>query len=449
MTRPTVYTPVENYDETSILSSTLTSTSTNNNGAFSSSDATSWEEDHRPLLPHRASSQYCQDQPNDANTHIPTATPFSCAINLSNTILGTGMLAMPSAMASVGLLPGILVILISAMASGSGLYFLTCCARRTEGRNASFFAISKLTWPKMAVVVASFFNNAEHVAILMDRRFWITLFMVTAVLPLSFLRKLDSLKYTSVVALIAVVYLCVIVVEHYFAGDFTPPPQGSVELITFSSKFFSHLPVFVFAFTCHQNIFSVYNELEDNSQRVINKTIGIAIGSSTFMYELIAILGYLSFGKNVSGNVISEYHQSLFVACGRLAIVILVVFSYPLQAHPCRASLDKVLAWNSPNTRGLKVPPLPSPFKYFAMTTTILICSYLVAITVTKLDLVLAFVGSTGSTTVSFILPGFFYFKIHENDPWEYKKIASLGLAIYGLLVMVICLAFNIIHLIH
>jgi amino acid permease len=50
----------------------------------------------------------------------------------------------------------------------------------------------------------------------------------------------------------------------------------------------------------------VYNELQDNSQRIINKTIGISIGSSTFIYELIAILGYLSFGKNVSGNVISE-----------------------------------------------------------------------------------------------------------------------------------------------
>jgi amino acid permease len=137
------------------------------------------------------------------------------------------------------------------------------------------------------------------------------------------------------------------------------------------------------------------------------------------------------------------------VAGGRLAIVILVVFSYPLQAHPCRASLDKVLAWNSPDTRGLKVPPLPSPFKYFAMTTAILIGSYLVAITVTKLDLVLAFVGSTGSTTISFILPGLFYFKIHENDPWEARKISALALAVYGLLVMVICLTFNIIQLIH
>lgn len=33
---------------------------------------------------------------------------------------------------------------------------------------------------------------------------------------------------------------------------------------------------------------------------------------------------------------------SLFIAIGQLAIVILVMFSYPLQVHPCRNCLDKV-----------------------------------------------------------------------------------------------------------
>lgn len=37
-------------------------------------------------------------------------------------------------------------------------------------------------------------------------------------------------------------------------------------------------------------------------------------------------------------------HSSLFVAIGRLGIVLMVIFSYPLQVHPCRAALDKVLA---------------------------------------------------------------------------------------------------------
>lgn len=79
--------------------------------------------------------------------------------------------------------------------------------------------------------------------------------MASAILPLSFLRKLDSLKYTSIVALVAVVYLCAIIVYHFFVPEDatnTTPPQ--VELVTFSSVFFRRLPVFIFAFTCHQNV---------------------------------------------------------------------------------------------------------------------------------------------------------------------------------------------------
>lgn len=93
-------------------------------------------------------------------------------------------------------------------------------------------------------------SHTELAYFLTDRRFWITLFMLTLVLPLSFLKKLDSLKYTSIVALFAVVYLCIIVIYYYH------PIQDSAEIeyFTVSSSIFGHLPVFVFSFTCHQNV---------------------------------------------------------------------------------------------------------------------------------------------------------------------------------------------------
>ncbi|KAI9318086.1 transmembrane amino acid transporter protein-domain-containing protein [Dichotomocladium elegans] len=436
----TRYQPIESNETASSISSFRATPS-----IYTSTDnASAYLEDQQPLLSSAATSV---SQGDDAVIEFverpPTASPFSCSINLLNTILGTGLLAMPAALASIGLIPGIVVIILSALASGMGLFFLSRCAARTDGRHASFFAVSKLTWPHMAVV-GSFSDYAEDV-ILMDRRFWITVFMGSAILPLSFLRKLDSLKYTSVIALIAVVYLCAIVVYHFFEPSPARPPP-TVEFATFSARFFSRLPVFVFAFTCHQNIFSVYNEIKDNSKRVITNVIKLSIGTACIIYEAIGILGYLTFGKKVLGNIILECNK--FVAGGRLAIVVLVVFSYPLQAHPCRASLDKVLAWRSPEARGLKVPPPPSAIKYFIMTTFILVSSYLIAITVSELDLVLAFVGSTGSTTISFILPGIFYYKIHENDPWKAGKISAVGLAVYGVLVMCICLAFNVARLI-
>lgn len=50
-------------------------------------------------------------------------------------------------------------------------------------------------------------------------------------------------------------------------------------------------------------------------------------------------------------NIIAMYPStSLFIAGGQLAIVVLVLFSYPLQVHPCRNCLDKVVAGLRPAT---------------------------------------------------------------------------------------------------
>jgi amino acid permease len=80
------------------------------------------------------------------------------------------------------------------------------------------------------------------------------------------------------------------------------------------SHFFSFLPIFVFAFTCHQNIFAVYNELIDNSPKEVTKVVQISIGTALGVYQTIGILGYLTFGTNVQSNIVAmcnlllDYH---------------------------------------------------------------------------------------------------------------------------------------------
>ena len=75
------------------------------------------------------------------------------------------------------------------------------------------------------------------------------------VIPLSFLRRLDSLKYTSVIALISIGYLVILVVFHFFRGD-TKQDRGPVSVIRWGGAVpaLSSLPVIVFAYTCHQNV---------------------------------------------------------------------------------------------------------------------------------------------------------------------------------------------------
>lgn len=55
------------------------------------------------------------------------------------------------------------------------------------------------------------------------------------------------------------------------------------------------------------------------------------------------------------------YENSAAATFGRAAIVVLMLFSYPLQAHPCRGSLDKVFAWR-PGRQHI-LPPVSTPSK--------------------------------------------------------------------------------------
>lgn len=259
-------------------------------------------------------------------------------------------------------------------------------------------------------------------------------------------------------------------------------------------------------------MFSILNEIRDNSPF---KTTGVVLASngvSASIYVLVAVTGYLSYGSETMGNIVAQYPPSVFSTIGRAAIVVLVMFSYPLQVHPCRASVDAVSKWRpikkstneltpssgSPSRSSLlqrKSPMRPkaeelSDLRFAVITTAIIIFSYIVAMSVSSLDRVLAYVGSTGSTSISFILPGLFYHKIsspdsphhqrllkdeddnddynsgseseegrplttvNSNSSWaqmirgrqwrrELLRKLSFALAIYGILVMVVCLVTN------
>ena len=259
-------------------------------------------------------------------------------------------------------------------------------------------------------------------------------------------------------------------------------------------------------------MFSILNELVQPTPLRTTTVVTSSIGTAAAIYILVAITGYLSFGSNVLGNIVAQYTPSVASTIGRAAIVVLVMFSYPLQVHPCRASVDAVVKWrparsSSSRSRGREGAGSPSrsallggtsttqsapkaltkpataeemsEIRFALITTAIILLSYTVAMTVSSLDKVLAYVGSTGSTSISFILPGLFYYKISAPDSPQHQRLlkdeedeeyeggeeeggawmggkgsrawrrgllrkASLGLAIYGVGVMGTCLVINI-----
>lgn len=462
------------------------------------------------------------------------ATIKSGSINLLNTIIGAGILAMPYGLKTNGLLFGTLLIIWSSMTSAFGLYLQNKVAKYTQQQQAvSYFSLCQLTYPQLSVVfdgaiaIKCFGVGVSYLVVIgdlmpkimeslgvpessvwMQRNIWITLFMVFMVAPLSFLKKLDSLKYTSVVALFSVVYLICLVVGHYVSDSVAEREIDYIGPISWRQTL-SSFPIFVFAYTCHQNMFAIINELQTDEKdgsttRQANIVIRNAIVTACASYLVVGVLGYLTFGNSVNGNIITMYPKdSIPSLIGRLCIVVMVSLSFPLQCHPCRGSINHVIffvrngvksGWKLRNTQvtsdgyaplgqqngpgggdGESVydesfvsttpmegaqdtdghDPIIVPMttkKFYGITTAIVIGAYLVAITVKSLAHVLAFVGSTGSTSISFILPGLFGYMLIKplngattlTGLERFCKYGGFALSVWGIVVMIVCLSVTI-----
>jgi amino acid permease len=108
-----------------------------------------------------------------------------------------------------------------------------------------------------------------------------------------------------------------------------------------------------------------------------------------------------------------------------------------LQILPCRASLSHLIT-------------LPETvLKHVLLTTFLLLLTFLIALNVHQLELVLGIIGSTGSTTISFILPALFYLKLSPKSEFPGARGLAKALMSVGFVIMVVCLAINIYHAIN
>ena len=73
-----------------------------------------------------------------------------------------------------------------------------------------------------------------------------------------------------------------------------------------------------------------------------------------------------------------------------------------------------------------------------AVTLLELLASLVIAVTVLDLGKVLGVVGATGSTMVSYILPGLIYVETFKD--FHLKRLLAFGQLLLGALIMPVCL---------
>lgn len=190
-------------------------------------------------------------------------------INLSKSILGTGLLALPYAFKALGPLLAIPLLCIFAYFSIVGLRIYSICGMRAGvdsiGLLCRVIDRRLQIMVDCAVVVMCVGTAISYLCLIGDllpdlsesiryitlsRTFAIIGSMVI-LLPLSFVRNPRHLRYTSLIGLFGIAFLAYLSIHRLFYIGLAP---NRGPLFKFSFAGLKQLNVIVFVFTCHQNV---------------------------------------------------------------------------------------------------------------------------------------------------------------------------------------------------
>ena len=400
------------------------------------------------------------------------ASLFSSYSNLTSTIIGAGFLALPYGFSQLGWLLGLITLTLAGLSSAFSLVLLSLCAKHITGKPSSFYAVAELALPKLsylidfAVAIKCWGVATSYIIIISDlmpvacqqtqcysffkdRNTWVTIGFVI-VSPICCFHSIDALKWTSSISLLFILMITVLVVLYSIPNNGTlldPCPiditNGIQEKCTsevspwnVSINSLKVFPIFVFAFTCQQNIFSIVNELKVPTPTRVNSVILASIGSSYCLYVIIAMCGYFTFGNKVKSDLLLNFPMNRISSFARVCVSLTVLFHYPLQLNPARKSILSII--RSIDNEEVLQPSLYFR-KYFIVTFVFLILSYVVALSTKDLGVMMSLVGGTASTIVSYILPGAFYCILHYRSNSYYFYAAFLMLII-GLIIIPLCI---------
>ncbi|KAF4658942.1 hypothetical protein FOL47_007775 [Perkinsus chesapeaki] len=386
----------------------------------------------------------------------PTGTVLSEWSVIANTMIGTGVLGLASAFAATGWILGFVLMTFSAVMAVFALHLMNCLSMKSKDRQVSWYTVSEAycPWVKLVVdivvivkcagVAVSYLQVAgDMMSMLLV--FWSgtdfsqstvrALVIVAAALamaPTCMAKNLKSTTFANVLALVTITY-CVILGCIYSDVDAGDDSVGIPAQSSFTNVL-AKLPVFIFAFTCHENMFPCATDMKDRTQKKLD-IVAVSAELTGFIIFLPAVIfPYLTFGFHVEPNYLQniDFQNNIPVQIGYVALSIGVLCSYALQVVPIVRSA-MVLVTRGKTIRGRR----KANIVFYTVAALCQLVPMAVAIAVHSLGVTFSFVGIVGSNTIAYIMPSFLYLMMIKKT--GSKKGVTFYLAL-ALCIVALCL---------
>ncbi|XP_038604436.1 sodium-coupled neutral amino acid transporter 5 [Tachyglossus aculeatus] len=436
-------------------------------------------------------------------TDFEGKTTFGMSVfNLSNAIMGSGILGLAYAMANTGILLFLILLVCIALLSSYSIHLLLKCAgvvgiRAYEqlgqrafgpagkvvaaviisihniGAMSSYLYIIKYELP---LVINTFLDTKSSGEWFLDGDILIVIVSIFIILPLALMKHLGYLGYTSGLSLTCMVFFLISVIykkfqipcpllstlpdqnpghnNSSFNGTLpvtpaminisTPEVEEAVctaKIFTVNSQTAYTIPILAFAFVCHPEVLPIYTELRSASKKRMQGVANMSILSMFFMYGLTAIFGYLTFYGKVEVEMLHTYSQVNQKDLLILCVRLAVLMAVTLTVPVVLFPIRRAIQQLLFHQKDF------SWIRHIAIAITLLFIVNLLVILIPNIRDIFGVIGATSAPSLIFILPSIFYIRIipNEKEPLSSRpKMQAACFAALGFIFMIMSLSFII-----
>lgn len=431
--------------------------------------------------------------------HQGNASFGMSVFNLGNAIMGSGILGLSYAMANTGIALFVILLVAVAIFSLYSVHLLLKTANEggalvyeqlgykafgLPGKLAASFSITMQNIGAMSsylyivkyelpIVIRAFLGTSDG-EWYTNGDYLVLLVTFTIILPLSLLRNLGYLGYTSGFSLLCMVFfLIVVIIKKFEIGcplpeDITGLNENISKLLNMSlshpnttavdysedactPKYFVYnsqtvyaVPILTFAFVCHPAILPMYEELKDRSRKKMQGVANVSFLAMFIMYLLAALFGYLTFNIHVEPELLHTYSKiyqfDVLLLIVRLAVLTAVTLTVPVVLFPIRTSINQHVSSSKEF----------SWIRHTIITIVLLAGTNALVIFVPTIRDIFGFIGASAAAMLIFILPSAFYIKLVKKESMKsVQKIGAAAFLLCGLMVMIGSMTLIIMDWIH
>ncbi|XP_073302084.1 amino acid transporter AVT6E-like isoform X1 [Primulina huaijiensis] len=382
---------------------------------------------------------------------------YGAVFNLTTSIIGAGIMALPATMKVLGLVLGVILIVLMGILSEISVEMLVRFS--VQCKASSYGEVVQAALGRTTRVLSEFriiVNNAgvlvvyliiigdvmsgsiRHIGVFDQwlghgvwdhRKLVILIVLVLFLAPICALDKIDSLSMTSA-ASVALAVLFVIVA---FVIAFIKLVKGKIEpprmLPDFGSKkaildLLVVIPIMSNAYVCHFNVQPIYNELEGRAPHKMYRVGRITTVICVLVYASTAISGYLLFGKDTESDVLTNFDKDLGIRFStalnyivRIGYVFHLILVFPVIHFSLRQTVDTLLF------EGLN-PLCESRQRCLVLTVVILAFIYLGSTMIPNILTAFKFTGAATAVSLGFTFPALIALRLgKEGNELSHKEV--------------------------